>query len=303
MAYPRIYNRHGYIIDFIKSNPQPNTKAILSHLSELGERVDARTVQRDIKTIEAELDYRIERKGSHPNRWYEIVEEPDEKTLTSRYLEHLSFAEILRREAKFEKTGRKAVFLDDTQLTRGSEHISAILLAIRSEQKVRVEHQKYEADCTSRVVCPLFLKQFRHRWYLIAREEETNAVKSFGLDRIVKVEHLKDQFSFRKEDNHDSMFAHVIGLYDNEGQPEKVRIWSELYHAGYLRSVKIHATQEEIGPQNNGFIFELNVVPNYEFFQTILMMEATVKILSPAWVVSRMKAVLKGTLHRYNQAT
>lgn len=299
MAYSRIYNRHGYILDFIKRNKRPTTKHIVSFLHSLGEGVDERTVQRDIKTIENELDYVIERKGSHPNKWYEIVEEPGEKTLVSRYLEHAGLADMLQKEALREKKGRKAVFVDDTQIAHGLEHISPILSAIRSTRKLEIEHQKFGASKTIRTVSPLFLKQFKHRWYLIAREERTEKVKSFGLDRIQKVTVLDTTFKFRKEDNHDSMFSHVIGLYGNEEKPQLIRFWSEKHHAGYLRSVKIHHSQTEVGEMNGGIVFEVDVVPNYEFFQQVLMMEAKVKILSPEFAVDRIKVMLSGILERY----
>ncbi|MBL4586418.1 MAG: WYL domain-containing protein [Flavobacteriales bacterium] len=299
MAYSRIYNRHGYILDFIKRNNHPRTKDIIDFLHGLGEGVDARTVQRDIKTIENELDYIIERKGTHPNKWYEITAEPDEQLLVNRYLEHVGFAEILRQEAVHEKKGRKAVFLDEMQLTRGLEYISPILSAIRSNRKLEIAHQKFGADATRGKVSPLFLKQFRHRWYLIAREEQTEKVKSFGLDRISAIEMLNESFKFRNEDDHDAMYSHVIGLYENENESQTIQIWSEMNHAGYLRSVKIHHSQREIGEQDTGIIFEVNLVPNYEFFQQILMMEARVKILSPTAVQQRMKAILMGILARY----
>ena len=299
MAYSRIYNRHGYILDFIKRNSRPTTQHIVNFLHSLGEGVDERTVQRDIRTIENELDYVIERKGSHPNRWYEIVEEPEEKTLVSRYLEHAGLAEMLQKEAAYGKKGRKAVFLDDTQITHGLEHISPILSAIRSNRKVEIEHQKFGADATTRKVSPLFLKQFKHRWYLTAREEQTENVKSFGLDRILKVTVLNDAFKFRKEDDHDAMFSHAIGLYDNEEEPQQIRFWSEARHAGYLRSVKIHHSQKERGEKDGGIEFEVDVVPNYEFFQQIMMMEAKVKILSPESVIDRMRGMLSGIQNLY----
>ena len=299
MAYSRIYNRHGYILDFIKRNSRPETKDIIAFLHGLGEGVDARTVQRDIQTIENELNYTIERRGTHPHKWYEITVEPDEKTLVSRYLEHVGFAEILKKEAGYEKKGRKVVFLDETQITHGLEYISPILSAIRSNRKLEIEHQKFGSDPTIRTVSPLFLKQFKHRWYLIAREEQTEKVKSFGLDRILKVTVLNDAFKFRKEDYHDSMFSHVIGLYDNEEEPQRIRIWSESNHAGYLRSVKIHHSQNEIGELEGGVVFEVDLVPNYEFFQQILMMEAYVRILSPESAVARMKSMLDGIRELY----
>ncbi|MBP9152215.1 MAG: WYL domain-containing protein [Flavobacteriales bacterium] len=301
MAYARIYNRHGYILDFIKRNSRPTTEDIVNFLHGLGEGVDERTVQRDIKTIENELDYVIERKGSHPNRWYEIVEEPEEKTLVSRYLEHAGLAEILRKEATKKHDQRRSIYLDETQMTEGLGHVPVILEAIKNSTKLNVSHCKFGGRPTERKVCPLFLKQYLHRWYLLASEDESGKTKSFGLDRILKIEVTDETFQFTEQNGHDAMYGHVIGLYGNEEAPETIRLWSETTHAGYLRSVKLHHSQREVGESEKGVIFELHVVPNYEFFQLILMMESRVCILSPSSAIDRMKAMLVGILKRYGE--
>ena len=271
----------------------------MNFLHGLGEGVDERTVQRDIKTIENELDYVIERKGSHPNRWYEIVEEPEEKTLVSRYLEHAGLAEILRKEATKKRDQRRSIYLDETQMTEGLGHVAVILDAIKNNIKLIVSHCKFGGEPTERKVCPLFLKQYRHRWYLLAREDESDRTKSFGLDRILSVEPTDETFQFAEKDNHEVMYGHVIGLHGNEEAPETIRLWSETTHAGYLRSVKLHHSQHEVGETDGGVVFELHLVPNYEFFQQILMMESRVRILSPASAIDHMKAMLVGILERY----
>jgi|GEM_PF-2325117 len=299
MAYARIYNRHGYILDYIRRNSRPTTDDIVNFLHGLGEGVDERTVQRDIRTIENELDYVIERKGLHPNKWYKIVEEPEEKTLVSRYLEHAGLAEMLRKEATKKRNQRRSIYLDETQMTEGLGHVPVILEAIKNSAKLNVSHCKFGGEPTERKVYPLFLKQYRHRWYLLAREDESGRTKSFGLDRILSVEPTDGTFQFTEQDDHEAMYGHVIGLYGNEEAPETIRLWSETAHAGYLRSVKLHHSQREIGEMDGGVVFEFFLVPNYEFFQQILMMESKVRILNPQTVVKRMKAMLIGILELY----
>lgn len=299
MAYHRIYNRQARILEYIRNNSRPTTKDILKFLHREGEVVDARTVQRDIKTIENELDYVIIRKGTHPNKWYEIEEEPDELTLVSRSLQHVHLAGLLREEAKLEKRQRRAVFLDDAQLTRGLEHFSVLLSAIRARKKVRITHRKFGYEETIRVVSPLFLKQFGPRWYIVAKENETEIRKTFGLDRITSVEKMDEEFGFSEDDDHDQLFGHVIGLYQNEEEPITIRIWSEKEHAGYLRSVKLHSSQQELFEEDGGVVFEIQVVPNYEFFQQLLKMEATVKVLDPENVVNQFKRIVSSILEVY----
>jgi predicted DNA-binding transcriptional regulator YafY len=299
MAYSRIYSRHAQIVEFIRKAKRPTAKNIVDYLEELGEIVDVRTVQRDIERISLDMDIEIKKCGQHPRHWYEIEDLPEDRPIACTYLEYAMMTDIMRKEVDEEKKHGKIIFLDYPVLTQGLNNITLLIPAIREHFMVRMVYHKFNDYASERIVCPLYFKQFRKRWYLLARDTSDNAVKSFGLERIEEIEKLNKKFKPKANEDHDSMYANAIGLFDCDSNPVTIQFWSESYNANYVRSVPLHASQKEVERKTDYSIFELTVVPNYEFYQAILMMGDTVHIISPEHVKKEIKAVISNMLKQY----
>lgn len=291
MSSTAIFERYAKIIEHVRSPYQkrPTIQTIQRYLDDEGFRITKRSLQRDIQDIYFKMDIEIVRKGLHPNYWYEIESEPESLPTAYAYLEHAMMANVMRKELEDEKLHRKALILDHP-LSEGLEFIPKCLPAIRQNRLVSIEYHKFDQPVESRVVCPYYLKQFRKRWYLIARDTKDDIVKSFGLDRIEKLLVLTETFAPEKNVEH--LFDNVIGFFDLEDEPETIRIWSEKYNANYIRTLRLHHSQKEIGEQDGGIVFELKVVPNFEFFQEVFRMADNVKILSPVSVRAKMKEMI-----------
>jgi predicted DNA-binding transcriptional regulator YafY len=178
--------------------------------------------------------------------------------------------------------------------------VPRIVSAIRKNHKLCIEHTKFEDEARERIICPLYIKQFRKRWYVIARDTEDGIIKSFGLDRISNVTELAEEFKKNPNEVADAIFTNVIGLFHKDGEPTTIRFWSEAYNANYLRTLNLHQSQIEIGPLNGGFEFEIKVVTNPEFFYEILKMGKNVKVLSPESVRTEMRGIAKTLTSYYN---
>jgi predicted DNA-binding transcriptional regulator YafY len=299
MAYPRIYARHALLIEFVRHAKQPTVRDMLRHLEEQGERVDVRSIQRDIKQISEEMDIEIKKQGSHPRHWYAIESEPEERPVASTYLEYAMMTDIMRKEVAEEKKHGKVIFLDFPVMTSGLNNIPLLLPAIRAKKMVRMTYRKFSGEESVRELCPLYFKQYRKRWYLLARDTGDDQVKSFGLERIVSVDQLTKKFKLREGEDHDSIYANAIGLFDCDSDPVTIRFWSEAYNANYVRSVPLHPSQQEVERADTHSVFELYVVPNFEFYQSILMMGDKARIVSPDNVKKEMKRVISDMLKFY----
>ena len=299
MAYSKIHNRHHLIVEYIKRNKKPTTQGIHNYLREIGEVVSKRTVERDIENISFNLGFEIKRVGRHPDYWYEIDSEPEAESMASSYLEFAMMADLMRGELEHHKSYEKAVYLDHP-LSEGLGHVPRIIPSIRKNHKLIITHAKFEEKPVERIICPLYLKQFRKRWYVIARDTKDDIVKSFGLDRISEVVELSESFERKPNEVADVLFTNVIGLFHRDGEPTTIRFWSEPYNANYLRTLKLHQTQKEIGPSNGGFEFEIEVVPNPEFYYEILNMADFVKVLSPESVRTEMRRIANRLVSYYS---
>jgi proteasome accessory factor B len=246
------------------------------------------------------MDIEITKRGTHPRHWYEIDSEPEERPVASTYLEYAMMTDIMRKEVEDEKKHGKVIFLDYPVMTSGLNNIPLLIPAIRERNMVNMAYRKFSGEESVREVCPLYFKQYRKRWYLLARDTGDNRVKCFGLERIVSVERLTKKFRQREGEDHDSIYANAIGLFDCDSNPVTIRFWSEAYNANYVRSVPLHPSQEEMERTENYSIFEVTVVTNFEFFQSILMMGDKARILSPNSVKARIKDIITNMLGYYS---
>jgi predicted DNA-binding transcriptional regulator YafY len=302
MSYSSVYQRHQHIVNILKRKrpPKPSTADIQRQLNLLDVHVSLRTVERDLARLTDELGTCIVRKGSHPDHWYEI-EESDGTALVGNFLDHTLLTETMRNELAERDRGEPVIFMDGLRLAHGLEHMPLLAQAARKRNKVRIVHRKFgDEEASEREVCPLFLKQFQQRWYLVAREAKGDQIKSFGLERIEELEALPDTFRVKLGETHEKLYGHVFGLYEREHNPVLVRLWSSRFHANYLRTLPLHPSQRE-EPQelDEGVVFTFFLTPNYEFLQAILKMETQVRLLSPESAVVELQRMLRKMLGMY----
>jgi len=302
MAYTSVYQRHQSIINLLRrrKHQRHTTSSIHSYLQGLGMGFSVRTVERDIKLINEKMGNCIVTKGARPHHWY-AFEEADGTSLVGNFLDHATLTDIIGEELELSGQGEQVIYMDETRIAHGLEHMPMLAKAARRRNRVRVVHRKFgDGEPTERVVCPLFLKQFQQRWYLVAREQQSNEIRSFGLERIVEVEVLSESFPKRKGETHEELYGHVFGLFEREHDPVTVRLWSSHFHADYLRTLPLHPTQEEEeGEQDGGVVFSFFLTPNYEFLQAVLRMERNVMLLSPAHAVIELREMLEEMLDMY----
>lgn len=84
--------------------------------------------------------------------------------------------------------------LPEQYQTRGTQHLSYLLHAIRQRQKVHFLYRKYADNTRSeRTLSPYALKEWRGRWYVLGAEE-SGKIKTFGLDRIEQLPFCQKHF-------------------------------------------------------------------------------------------------------------
>jgi predicted DNA-binding transcriptional regulator YafY len=97
-------------------------------------------------------------------------------------------------------------------------------------------------------------------------------------------------------------FEDLIGVSKKEGvMPIKIKLWVNSFTAPYVLTKPLHGSQRKISLDEDGLILELELIPNYEFYQRILGFGEAVKVLSPENVVERIVKSLTVALSHYKQ--
>lgn len=176
---------------------------------------------------------------------------------------------------------------------KGGEYLEDLLTAIKQKRKVQFSYQGYKKDeKTVRRIHPYLLKEYRHRWYVIGKNEMKDRVQTFGLDRVLDLQLLEDRFTIESSFDSDMFFKHSIGITANIGSPMKIRIAADEVLSKYLLSQPLHFSQEYLGLENDKRLFEYFLLPTYELKQQLLGFGPEVKVLSPASFVDEMQQAI-----------
>lgn len=185
----------------------------------------------------------------------------------------------------------------------GEEHIAVLLDALRMKKKVKFEyHSFYNENKTEKVVEPYGLKQSRKRWYLVGKEEGTNFLWPWALDRMSQLKILDEGFKYDKKLDVQRHFKDVIGVnVDTENYGvEKVVVRIFGNQRNYINSLPLHPTQKQIKVHTEYSDYEFTVLPEYEFIHAILQIGEDAEIISPECVRADIKGRIMEMVKKYN---
>ncbi len=193
------------------------------------------------------------------------------------------------------------VQFEKIKTAKGSEHLEKMLSAIKSKSKIQFFYQSFNAtEKKLRRIHPYLLKEYRHRWYLIGKDELKNRTQTYGLDRLSDLQVLSDRFDLDSNFDPDRFFKHSIGITANVGSPEKIIIETEELLSKYLLSQPLHESQEYLGVKNNKHQFSYFLLPTYELKMQLLGFGKEIKIIAPQSLVDDIKATSQSVFEQYD---
>lgn len=298
-------SRYSLIIKKLEAHPT-NYNDLEDYLLNSFEFQDAgatsysiRTLQRDIREISRLFGITIHNKKKGDNRYYiESRPEMEADEYNQKLLESFQISNALSQHPDF----ADFVFFESRKPT-GLEHFYNLFFAIRHRRIINFRHHKYKTDSYSkREVHPLALKESEGRWYLVAVDTGDAQVKSFGLDRIDRLEISKSIFKNKYKFNARKHFRHAFGVMNiADKTPERIHLRCSKEQGRYIASYPIHHSQNII-EENQEFIdFEFLLYPTYDFIQEVLSYGREATILSPQTLISEIRNHLADTLYKYER--
>lgn len=176
----------------------------------------------------------------------------------------------------------------------GQRHLTSIMDAMTSGNELRISYQKYTSEKASEYTLrPYAVKEVSKRWYIIAYCVERDALRVYGLDRIVSLE-TTDR-TFRMPDNFDidELFATSFGIYLPEGPGKTITFRTSQTEARYLRDLPLHHSQKEIAVEGSSVTFSIFAHPNKALIMEICKHGSALEVLAPAEVREAVAAELR----------
>ena len=186
----------------------------------------------------------------------------------------------------------------------GQQHLQPIIDAMKENRVLNITYKSFwsEKERTYNVQ-PLCIKLFRQRWYLVVRYDKPGySPWVCALDRILMLEKTEETFTMPKDWDAEEYFDGFIGvLCYNDCNKETVKIKVSTSQANYLRSLKLHESQEEVERNEDYSIFTYYLRPTYDFMQELLWNGEEVEVLEPQWLRDEMRWRIERMLDLYKE--
>jgi predicted DNA-binding transcriptional regulator YafY len=287
MSKKESINRYNIIVNYIRKRPSTfkeiqDKLALESELQDYDFNISKRTFQRDLKDISSIFNIDIKYDFSLKKYYIDFEEEPDVK---GRVLEAfdifnaLNVSDRLSDHIHFEN--RKP---------QGTEHLYGLLHAIKNQMLIRFNHQKFWEDhVTERQVGPYALKEFKNRWYVIAKDRKDGLTKSFGLDRLSDLEITKAKFEKPLDFSVNTHFKYCFGVVGpNAKSPEKIVLSFTPFQGKYIKTLPLHHTQEVLIDNEEEFRISLQLYITHDFFMELRSFGDDVEVMQPEQLRKRM---------------
>lgn len=253
-----------------------------------------RTFQRDKKDISKVSGIKIS--YSKARKTFYIAE--DELTNA----EETVFDNLLLVEAYRQTRKNSEIMIFEPRKSRGLNLLNELIHATQNKKITSFTYEKFWTDEVSqRVVEPYVLKEFQHRWYLLANEFKSDNfyIKTYALDRITNL--VIKNSTFQKQDfDVRKHFENSFGIIaPNHEQPIEIILSFDLEQGNYIKSLPLHHSQSFQKEENIRTFFRYFLVPSYDFIQQILFFGSRVEVISPEFVRNEVNDELKKALRFY----
>lgn len=293
MAVDAKIRRYYLVLEKIKNKQFPTFKEIQEYIHDEGFEISHRTLQRDVEEIRrcfgVEVVYDSKRGGYY-------IDEESSLDIDSflHFLEFITVAETFNSSLVNSEGTLRCVSFDSEGTLKGVHQLDALLRATKERKYIKFDHENYETGkITPYKIEPYLLKEYQNRWYIIGLVPEKNAVYTFGIDRITKLQVMKSKFKEENAVKPRRLFENVIGLTYQKKKVDTVLISVTPLQAKYLQSLPLHDSQEIILENKKEVQFQYKLILNYELKQQILFMGDQVKVLQPKDLIKDMKATIK----------
>lgn len=299
-----LFNRYIWLVETIYSAghismEEINRRWANSQYNELREKeLPLRTFHRHKEAIKAIFDIEIKCDRRIGNLYYIANTEDLEEESMRRWLISTFSVNSLLSESRALK--QRILF---EEIPSGQKYLTTIIETMRENRTLALTYKMFRQPTSfSCEVEPYCVKVFRQRWYMVAHIVGTQRIRIYSLDRIEALEPTNRSFKLPAKFDGRDFFAQSFGITVDEQCPvEKIRIRVTPKQSNYLRTLPLHATQNETQHSDSYSIFEYRLRPTYDFQQEIRKYGADVEVLEPQWLRDKFYEEAKANYELYNK--
>ncbi len=186
---------------------------------------------------------------------------------------------------------------DEPQLaSKRSARVAQLLDATLHHRRVLMDYHSFSSNRDkSYTVEPLRLVVAQGALYLVAFVPEYDQLRTFSVDRILKLSPTEERFEPRELS--EDAFAHSLGVH--QGAPQRIEIAFEPRMARYVKERVWHPSQDIREQPDGGVILSLNVSNDWALRSWILGFGPLARVLAPTELAADILQELERTRSHY----
>lgn len=294
-----LFNRYIWLVDTIYQADgitfeEINGKWMRNSMS-YGEGLPLKTFHNHRKAIEEIFDINIVCDRKNGYRYYiENIDDLRKGGIRTWLLNTFAVNNIINESHQLK---RRIIF---EQIPSGQKFLSALIEAMRDGKVMELQYKSFwRQDKYTTEVEPYFVKVFRQRWYLIARNVRKDALRIYALDRFIGLKQTGKTFAYPNDFDPEEYFRNSFGIIKEDGcPPETVTLKVFGTQREYFRTLPLHHSQEESETEKEYSVFRYRLSPTYDFIQEILSHGCEVEVLAPAHLRDRIRMHAAAILER-----
>lgn len=253
-----------------------------------------RTLQRDIREIRnvfgIDIEYSKSRKG------YFISQNENENMNFQRMMEafdmfnSLNLAQDLTPFIHLEK-----------RRPQGTENLYGLLHAIKNRLQIKFTYQKFwEEELSQRLVEPYALKEFKNRWYIMAKDSKDNNIKSFALDRLTNLKITNQTYQYPDNYSIEQSYRYCFGIISpNDEEPQDIILSFDPFQGKYIKTLPLHDTQQVLVDNDEEMKIKLKLCLTHDLVMELLSFGDNMKVIEPKSLVDQIKQAHEKAFRQY----
>ena len=184
---------------------------------------------------------------------------------------------------------------------QGTDNLYGLLHAIKNRLKIKFSYQKFwEEEISERLTDPYALKEFKNRWYILAKDNHDSRVKSFALDRMSGLEITSVGFVLPANYNAEESYRYCFGIISpNDENPQEIILSFDPFQGKYIKTLPLHETQQVLIDNQDELRIKLHLHITHDLLMELLSFGNNMKVLKPELLANEIKAAHQRAFEQY----
>ncbi len=184
---------------------------------------------------------------------------------------------------------------------QGTENLYGLLHAVKNRLKIKFSYQKFwEEEKSERVTDPYVLKEFKNRWYILAKDNNDGRVKSFALDRMSSLEITNVTFILPANYSAEESYRYCFGIISpTDEKPQEIILSFDPFQGKYIKTLPLHETQQVLIDNADELQVKLHLHVTHDLLMELLSFGNNVKVLKPKILANEIRAAHQRAFEQY----